>query len=306
MRRWTWVLLLLAGCKGCKGCQPSLPDDEPENTDETSDSDVRPTDTGEPPPCDAPEVEPDDVPAQATPLPLEARACGTFEREFDFDVWSFELPEASWLRVRVIAEHIASKADVALLLEHEDDDAVATLITGMHDSRDVDLRFPAPAGGYTAWLSENAAQGNPEEYFYELVASVSKAPVEWTAAEVEPNGTIAQAQEVGDGDVIFGGFGADADVDTYVVGVPAGKHTITVDVDAFEAGSAANLTLVVLDGNGQYVTEELYGPMGWELDPYLEYTSTGDELVYIRVVEASGRGGTALWYTFSVGLEGSD
>ena len=115
-------------------------------------------------------------------------------------------------------------------------------------------------------------------------------------------------------DALFGGFEAAQDNDWFRIAVPGGKHTLRVDVDAFEKGSAADLSLFLYDANLTPLPEGCAdsgtcgfytGEQGWERDPVLEFSSAGDEELLIRVDEVGDRGGEPFWYLLNISLEGA-
>lgn len=302
------MALLLSGCH----CRPSLPGDSSDTEDEPPPEDQETADTSPPLPCPVPEAEPNDAFNDANVLPLEQWACGAFDDPGDFDVWSFDLPVVSWLGVTVKAESLGSYANAVLVLTAEDGSAADIRIG--HETKDPRLLFPASAGGYLALLSESNIQGATDLYFYELLATQAKAPLGWSVEELEDNGTYTSAQFVSHEDVLMAGFESSSDNDWFAIAVPSGKHTLRVDVDAFEYGSAADLGLFLYSSDLEPLPEGCaqttgcgfyHGEQGWELDPVLEYSSTGDEEIYIRVDEAFDRGGDPYWYILNISLEGT-
>lgn len=314
------VLGLSALLTGCT-CRPALP--TPTETTETDTETTGNTgttgDTAPPPPCPVPEIEPNDSVTEPGALPMERRACGTIDAPLDLDVWEFTLEDDSWLAVEVEASS-GSIADMNLLLTPDQGSWAATRADDP-ESKDTHLLFPAPAGVYTVTVSEQTFQGG-ERYGYDLLVSESKAPVDYTRAEVEPNDTQAAAEVISDGDVVLGtidGNGALADLDWYRISVPAGKHTLTVDLDAYDLGSAADLTVYLYDqalnplpigcrdpcGVPTCVPCAFEGGIrGVEFDPLASYDSVGGETLYVQVLEDASREGPASWYAMTIRLEG--
>lgn len=315
-------LVLLSSAAGCH-CRPDLPD-PPDHTDETDTPphSAQTGDTAVAGPCEVPEIEPNETPATAVPLPMELHACGTFEPAGDLDLWRFELDQDSWLLTRLQASD-GSIADPTLLLAAVGDTWAAAR-SNDPESLDVTLVFPAPAGTYQLTASEEMFRGG-ERYGYDLVVSETKPPVSWTRTETEPNDAQASAQTVADGDVVFGtmsGNGALPDYDWYEIAIPPGKHTLKLDITAYDEGSSANLTLYLFDDQLHYLPEGCRdgcpandlgcvecaiegGIRGVELDPHGEYVSPGGEVVWIQVLENVSREGPANWYVLEIGLEGS-
>jgi hypothetical protein len=292
---------------GCT-CRPDIPVEQTETPDETGAADTAPTRTGDtapPPPvgpCALFEVEPNGTVAEAFALPTDRYLCGAFDAAADFDYYAVELASDGWLGVYVDAQIRGSLADVTLAVtsdvgvgvERGDDEA----------TRDAHLLFPAPAGRYTVLLLDANFQGDTASFFYELVATVAKKPVDETGVEHEPNGTSDLAQTVRDGDLLLGASDDANDVDWYAIDVPAGPHRVVLDLDGYALGSPGNFTVWTypdgLIGNPR-VTANGLGGAGF--DPYAEVDSSGNERLYVRVEEALGKGGLGWWYALSVRVE---
>lgn len=298
----------LAGCS----CQPGLPSpDAPTETDTgaASPADTSTGDTAPAPPCGAPEIEPNDAVGTATRLPMETIGCGAFDAPLDLDYFAFDLDEEGWVQVKVWARPLGSVADTHLVVTA--DDGTAATRTDDEGTSDSSLTFPGRPQQYRVQLLEQNGNGETARYFYELVAAVTKPPVAWTRLEVEPNDASASAITVADGDVIFGGMGATSESDWYAVAIPPGKHTFTVDVDAYEFGSTGDFSLVLYNaaleplplGCRDCVIET--PPDRFARDPRLVWDSPGNEVLYLRLFEDAGRSGDAVWYAMSVTLEGS-
>ncbi len=316
---WVWALVTVGGCN----CRPELPqppthsdETDPPPTGETADSSVP---AG---PCDVPEIEPNDALQQGTPLLLERHACGAFASDDDQDHWSFELEEDAWLLAR-LRQADGSLADPSLLLSPPGGEWAA-LKNDDPDSVDATLLFPAPAGAYVVKAAEQTFSGG-DRFGYDLVVSEGKAPVAWTRAEVEPNDTQALAETVVHGDVVFGtmtGNGALPDFDWYRIEIPAGKHTLSFEITAFDEGSSGDLTIYLYDEALGMLPDGCRDPCpqsqpacvpcaveggirGVERDPVGEYVSAGGEVVWIQVQESAARESPASWYVLDLGLEGS-
>lgn len=298
------VAAWLTGCR----CNPPIgtpPDDEDEATAATGTT----GDTA-PPPCDVPEIEPNDGFDETTPLVLERYACGVIQSEapdgVDLDSWSFTLAEDHWLEIDVAAAD-GSVADVTLLLQpkglpwsvaREDD----------HDSTDARVVFDALAGDYVLTVSEQTFRSG-DRYRYDLLVSETKQPYDlYTAEEVEPNDGTAMATPLVGGDVVFGyidsGVAPLPDQDWYRIVVPEGKHTVSIDVDAYELGSQADLTARFYDGSGDVLAPPgaVTGGVGAAPDPIGAYESPGNETVYIQLIDADNREGPGSWYVMTIEL----
>lgn len=298
------LILFLVACD-CRSCTPDLPDpDSDSDTDsDTQDTDTQDTETGEPPPCDYPEEEPNNAATDATWVPLEGRACGSFGAPRDVDFWKVDLDAEDWLRVRIDAAELGSFAHPVLLLTSDDgDEALVWELGGVGP----EVVLPAVPGTYSLLVTEDEGLGGEEHYNYELLAGTSKPPVDWSVTE-SANDDPEQPQILRDGDALLGGMSDRWDQDWYRLDLPPGKQTVTLDIDAWDYGSAGNFTLVVLQGTDPETAEDLavvsYGEEGWELDPWAEITTMGGEPLLLRVAEHSNRSGRAYWYRLTLQLE---
>jgi hypothetical protein len=298
---------LSAGCQ----CKPQIPD-ATDREDETGEQDTTRRHTGDtaPPPlagpCSIEEVEPNDADGAAMTLPLESYLCGDFERPGDFDRYQVVLPDDGWLGVYVDAQSRGSFADAVVAVQgpslgaERDNDGEGSA------ARDAHLVIPAPAGTYELLLIEFNLNGNETDYFYELLATVAKDPFLGTTAEVEPNGTSGEATVVASGDRVEAVLEAGADQDWYQVAVPGGRHTVTVDVEAYDVGSPANVTLFAYEAGVAGAPRAVpSGVGGAGFDPYWTFESDGNETLWFRIEEDLSKGGPAWWYGFVVTVEAS-
>ena len=125
------------------------------------------------------------------------------------------------------------------------------------ESKDATLVFQAPPGEYSA-VAADQTFGGGERHTYRLLVSEAKAPVEWSSEEIEPNDESSEALVVGDGDQIYGTMDNGVpleDFDWYRIAIPGGKHELTIDVDAFDHGSGANLAAILYDGSLEQIEE---------------------------------------------------
>lgn len=303
------ALVALGVGAGCS-CKPDLgpnnpnPDPPEEDTDAT-DSD--PVDTAPPPPCDAPEIEPNDTIGQATPLPMETIGCGAWDAPGDIDYFVFDLDEEAWVTVAVAAKALGSIADAHLVVQAADGSAM-NRVDDEH-STDATLVFPGVPQLYTIQLVEQNLQGGSDRYFYEVVAAVTKPPVEWTVLESEPNDSPGEALDLADGDVVYGDMADPTDSDWFRIIVPPGKHTVRVEVMGYQLGSAGDFALLYYDEDVEPLPHGcnncvVHGPLGAQgKDPAFEWQSAGDEILYVRLFEVEGRNGSAIWYSLHVTLE---
>ena len=317
---FTLLAYLVAGCS-CRELPPTPPEDT-EDPEETAHTAAHTADSAPQGPCPQPEAEPNDGLDEAQPLLLEREACGAFDPAGDRDSFSFLLDDDAWIQVELHAAE-GSIADPALLVTPEDG-GWAAVRSGDPESLDVTLRFPAPAGSYVATGSEQSLLGGAR-YGYRLLASESKPPVDWTRSEAEPNDDHASAEPLSSDEAVFGTMsGNDAlpDFDWYRLVVPAGKHSVSFALEAFDEGSAADLTVQLWDaaleglpsgcraacppGSPTCVPCAFEGGIpGVELDPFGTYESEGNEVVWLQVLEAGNREGPAAWYVLTVHVEGS-
>ncbi|MEZ4318081.1 MAG: hypothetical protein R3F61_11275 [Myxococcota bacterium] len=302
------LALLCAGCH-CRP-DPSVPDTDADDTSRPRDT--APEDTGPEPPCALPESEPNNSGPEADLLPLEIEACGQFRAPGDSDFWSVELTEESWLGIRVDARENGSFANPAVVLSATD--GLAVLRSDGSETADVHLLFPTVARDFTLLVLEENQQGDVgQRYFYDVIATVQKAPREWTRVELEPNDARADAVPVLDGDAVFGVIEDNDDGDYYRIDVPVGRHTLRVSVDAFDMGSPADTVLYLQNAAGMSPICPTSagcvfarGEVGFERDPSFEFTSEGDETLYVRVLPETGLGSPVHWYVLDVALEGSE
>lgn len=296
-----WVLLV--ACRGCKACADPLPTDTSDETDPHTDEpvDTDREDTGPVPPCPNPESEPNGL-DDPDPLTLEEVACGAFQASLDADAWTLVLPEDDWMFVRVDARSLGSRADPALVLSSTRGGSAQS--TTQNDGfEDPWLLFPASAGTWSVLITEELGAGDPDDYGYELLAGVAKAPVTWTTVDPGANETSSAAAPLAFDDVLFGTIDGPTDVDWYTVEVPVGKQALRFTVDAGRYGSAGNFSLSLFDAGGRKVAEAWVGLTGVERDPVLRYTSLGGEDLFLRVQEESGRNGEAYWYLLTPEVE---
>jgi hypothetical protein len=299
------ALLALAGCQ----CRPQIPDADGDKRDTAKEDTAPPPHTGDtaPPvtgPCTIAEIEPNNAPGEAMDLPLETYLCGEFATALDFDNFTVVLPEDAWLGVYADAALRGSFADVILTVTS--DVGIAASRDSDDEIRDSHLVFPALAGTYSVLVNDENFNGGDEDWFYELVATVAKDPFLGNKVETEPNDESATAVTVRDGDRVEGVIGAVADPDWYLIAVPAGKHHVVVDVEAYSLGAPTNLTLTAYENglaSGPLVVAQGLG--GAIRDPYWEYDSNGNETLWFRLDEVTSHGGSAWWYGFTVTVEAS-
>lgn len=321
MRAHAPVLLILASSlslQGCKSCfAPSLPSpdlpktdtqDDDSATDSADSGDSGPIDTTPPPPCDVPEVESNNNPNEPQALPLDQWACGIFDTTIDPEAFGFSTTQADWIRLEVRAVSIGSEADVSLNLFEPDGD-ISAAWTGSTYSTDPFIVFKVDkARDFVAMLSD-AYYGYGEDWFWEMMVTVTKAPVEWTAEEAEPNDEDTEANALTPGTTSLGVISSSSDLDWFKVSVPdAEKHTLRVRVYAARHGSPVDLKAIVYDPSGNWAETSLTGENGYDRDPWLDVTTdeAGDWTILIR--DEFAKGSPIYWYTIVTELdpEGTD
>lgn len=318
---FTFFAWLVAGCS----CKPTLPptDDQTEETHETAHTAAESAHSAIPQgQCTQPEIEPNDGFDEGQPLVLERGACGVIDEVGDQDFWSFELEQDSWLLVEALTANGAVTNPSVLVTPAEGGWAAGRADDPEDPS--VHLRFPAPAGEYVVGVSEQSFLGG-DRYGYDLLVSEAKPPVSWDRSEVEPNDNNLTAEVATAGERVFGtldGNGALPDFDWYQVVVPTGKHTVSFEVVAYDEGSPADVSIFLWDGALQPLPEgcrEVCSPTqpacvecefeggveGLELDPFGEYASDGNELLWIQLAEGLNRDSPSNWYVLTVTVEGS-
>ena len=172
------------------------------------------------------------------------------------------------------------------------------------------LLFPAVAGSYDLLVSEETQQGGADRFFYELLVTTAKAPVQYDTTDPGTNTNAGAALRVDSGERVLGTV---ADLfspeDWYAMDVPAGRHQLRIDVDAFGLGSPGDFSIWLYDDRleplpeGCRVCEIDDGATGQERDPYFEYTSNGNETIFVSIRDVESRAGPAYWYWLQLELE---
>ena len=309
------VFLSSIGLAGCKAClvsciDPSLPvpspgDSSKEDSGDSSDSaedsteSSPPIDTSPEPPCDVPEVEPNGL-SSAQDLPLEQWSCGVFAAYLDVDGFTFDVPDAGWVRLNVRATAIGSAADVSVNFGEPDGDYGA-IVGGSYSSSDPLLVFYTDkARTFEAYLSE-AYYGYGDNYTWEMLASTVKPPVTWTVDEIEPNDDKTEAMAMASGDVMYGTISEGSDFDWIKISIPDdAKHNVSVKVIASREGAPTDLRALAYDPSGVFAKSASSGENTYDRDPWMEFTTdeAGDWTVLLR--EEFAKGSPIYWYTVAV------
>lgn len=310
--------VIATGLYGCAACVGELPidnndddDDETDTAQEDTAEDTGPFDTGPLPPCDVPEVEPNNLENERQALPLERWACGTLLEEDDVETFYFDVPRAGWYRVWVRGQDIGSSSDLQLtMLDPSDYGALATTSP---NSLDPQLVFYAQGATRFTVNIADTYYGYGDDYIWEMMATESKEPVEWNVVEEEyidgsvSNNALVNGQPVSSGDQIFGLLDPGSDQDFYLIDVPAGEITLYGRIHAWRYGSPLYSTLRVYDMEGTLLRERSYGESSADLDPKMAYKTTIDEAttlaVQVDVQGNSGGGGLAHWYMLELSVE---
>jgi hypothetical protein len=336
----SWILLLTA----CASCfdppgeeQPPLEEDPPPIVDTAEDTGEDTGGTPLPTKCELEVTDDDDFGndySQPILLPMDTWACGTIDAANDVEYFNFTTNQPGWLKVDAQAEMRGSSADLFTLVSFlTGDDAVTT--TERPNSADPLTVFYAPeVGDYLVSLAEQSG-GYGEAYGWWLVASMTKAPVDFDLTEQEPNDDRAHAMTMAprvqvddDGNAVdpgvstvtyYGTIGDGGDADWWIVEIPEGADMFLLDVDSFVYGAPTDiqLTLYWTDESGalDFFDEEGTDQDGSPQDPWGEYDiarirKTGAEdyparttfdRIAVRTTNWNGSMGSMFhWYTLTL------
>jgi len=317
------MLACVIALAGCDACTPKVipdldgtavdtgPTTTTTDTEDTATTEVE--DTAPPQACEHPEVEPNNDPADPERIELETVICGEFviQQEgaiADLDWFTFEVDDATWIKVDVNAVNLGSSADPSLYIASEENHYM--LIESDVDSTDPKVIFPIPEGvdDWNLMMAElNSLSG--ERYTWEFIVSATKAPVEWNLDEIEPNDTPEEATELTEGDVFFGQYASQDDLEQYYLDPPEGPHEITVKVTAKSEGSAAYNRLVLSrdksadTGDAPIDLDKIAtatGGAGTSPDAILTFEADGSERLYLTLRENEYNFGPGHWYTIEI------
>ena len=298
-------LLLLAGCSGCYEVPTDgdNADPLPNHAGEGDSGHDSAIDSGPPAMCELVEVEPNTL---ATPqeLPMETQACGHFDQAGDQDWFAFELAEEGWVRLSLDAASRGSSADVQMQVAFTEADE-SVLLYDSYLTADVELVFPASqVGHFLAGATETTRLGGPG-YSWFMMASVTKPPVDWQMEESEDNDALDVATVLPMDTTVFGTISKPAngvpDEDWYHIQTPADAQYIDFTVEAFTAGSAADITLQLWDPDGSLLFTDAYGEIDYDLDPFHETKVTVAHDWYLSVTNFNAAQGSIFhWYTLTV------
>ncbi|MCP4807833.1 MAG: hypothetical protein GY884_21020 [Proteobacteria bacterium] len=293
---------------GCTTCTPGIPNidtSKPDNeTGGDSQHDSEPDDTAPPPPCEQPEVEPNNNGGDATPIVLEKLACGEFTAGLDLDFYTAETTGSGWFEIDVDAGDMGSAANVLLSISNEDEDLKATQQASA-TSADPRMVVPLPAADtWTLILNEETAQGGESGYDYEFRFSQTKDPVTWDLVEDAGHGSWDAAQELDVGTTLFGTIEDVAERDWYVIHTPADKVDLSIEIVAHREGSPLDARFQIWmaeDGELKETPEAsaYTHPTEPGADPALT-KSAHDETWYLMVRYQDGGTGPLYWYTLTL------
>ena len=317
MTRALLLSLFSISLYGCKACVGEIPldnnnddDDQEDTAPEDTAEDTGPVDTGPLPPCAIPEVEPNNLDFEAQRLPMEQWACGTLLEDGDIETFYFDVPQTGWYRVWLRGQDIGSSSNLQLSIIEPT--AYGTLALDSPGDLDPQIVFYAESAARFMVNISDTYYGYGEDYIWEMMATETKEPVEWTTVEEEwvddavSNNALVDGQFVSNGDKILGLLNPGSDQDFYIVDVPEGEVTLKAQIDAWNHGSPLSSVVSVYDLAGNVLSERAYGTSGADLDPRMVYktTSTGERLaIRVDVQNNSGGGGMAHWYMLSIDIE---
>lgn len=301
MSRLTLGMLgAMMACQSCRACAPEVStvdtfeEQDTQDSDSAQDSPVD-TDTGPPPPCDYPEIEPNNNPDQGTPAELEGWACGVFDAAYDFDHFVVDVPYGGWLKVDVDAAERGSSASPFLFVETEEGYGFGA--DSGAGSSDPLLIVPLPAEDTVTILLTDGYNGSGEDYDYQVKTSLTKAPLEWDYGMVD--GTSKDAPMAMDwGDRVYGVVNDSQLVHWVELPVPEGdKPEVQFQVMAHRYGSPLNSTLrlfpvtdgAVSDSARTYASSD---PDSSSWDPIIRTSAEGEEswVVSVKVTDGKSTG----------------
>lgn len=308
-------ILLSAGCKSC--VNPGVPgpqgkDTQPGDSGDTEDTEETahtgdsspPIDTTPEPPCDVPEVEPHSV-SDPQELPLDQWACGSFSSMADWEYFQFRVDQPDWVRLAIRASSIGSSADVAIVLADDDDGSYYANVASSAESSDPFLVFPSDEARDFVVAMGESYYGYGDDYTWEMMATVTKPPVEWTTEEVEPNDDIGAEAPIAEGEVIFATISSTSDFDRFSFEIPDdAKRDVRVTVVAIAEGSPADTRLLAYDPEGKLAKSAASGESLYDRDPVLEFSTDAAGTWTLLVREDYDKGSPFYWYTIQ--LEISD
>lgn len=300
------MLGAMLACQSCRACQPELStvdtfeEQDTQDSDSGQDSPVD-TDTAPPPPCDFPEVEPNNNPDQGTPAELEAWACGTFEAAYDFDHFIVDVPYAGWLKVDVDAAERGSSAAPFLFVETSD--GIGFGADAGADTTDPLLIVPLPSADTLTVLLTDGNNGSGPDHEYQVKTSLTKQPLNWDYGMVD--GTSKEAPMAMDwGDRVYGVVDDSQLVHWVELPVPEGKADVQFQILAHRYGSPLNATLRLFPRTDGTVSSSATllsssDPDSSSWDPVLRVSAEGEESWVVSLKVTDGKStGELHWFVF--------
>jgi len=319
-------------CVSCSAPEPGLPGTDAPATEEPDPVDTGDENTGNPPPppCDFPEIEPNDWPDEADAIETELWACGVLApdagsegSESAIDCVAFTAPETGWLSMWARGEDIGSYANLQMNVTMNRATAAQFIGTVQHSPGTSDPRvtIPVEAGDVidVAMSAENFA-GTDQQLWEFLPTILKEAPVYWNVLEDEDNSdpgandvNADATQVLVSGDSVYGVLGQGDAADVFLFDVPAGGGTIEVDVEAYDAGSPIDARLALLrdsiDDPGSLETVRS-NDNGREADlapdPRIVHDTTTGGVWRVRVTNVGTFASAYHWYVLHVNVTTGD
>ena len=261
--------------------------------------------TGFAPECPQPELEPNGSLDEAQFVTLDSWLCASFEDGVDLDYYEFDIEQTDWVKIDVQAVVHGSSADPVLYLFADSGETMD--VNNRTDSTDPYLVFPMwEADTWTALLMDSFG-GSGEDYTYDMMVSITKAPIDWTHVESEEengpgdgtsNDTIAEAMDLESGMSVFGRLSVAKDLDWYRIVTPDEKTEVTVTIRASDLGSPLNSKLVfyTIDEDGEVSDPyTYYGGEAGSMDPQMVRTADNSE-EWFFVIRSDTGDGLGYWY----------
>jgi hypothetical protein len=302
----------------CSACTPDItPNNEDSGREDSGKLDTQDSvadtmetaETGEPPPCAQPEVEPNGLPDEAQLIEMEQWACGSFTNGIDFDHLRVELDQEAWIKVDVRAADFGSSADPTMEMRSDEGDVIRAM--GRYGSTDPYVLFPLWKGDDWVIKLWEAFGESSEEHTWEAMVSVAKQPTSWTRLESEEpldegasNDTLAAAESITEGEVIFGRLGSPNDIDWFRFEPPEGKTHVSIRVNAYKLGSPLDARLARYNSEGTQLQVAVRGEIVSDPDPLMEFSSDQEDDHYF-VIRSDSHEGLGYWYTLWIEF-GSD
>ena len=212
------------------------------------------------------------------------------------------------------AQSVGSLSDILITLDQGSNTAVSFAQIGTTDPMMV-VPVTNEEVLYTTIYDQYGGYG--DNSFYEMIISQVKPPIEWNRIEnddIGNNNSPAGAEEVTDGDRIFGTASTNFDTDWFTFTVAEGESIqVTVELTAFAEGSPMDPIVYLYDDRIFTDSDAPYRAVrnnqsgdNINLDPILRYTvsQAGDWGI---LVKNNGPGGSDFhWYVVDISLEAAE